>query len=225
MDPTPAPIDAVFAIPELLACILGYLDLRDVPSVRRTCHAWNAAQFIVQCQPGEDTRVWERARQLIEAGDLSGLKAVLELVARTAIPRALLELLFTNACAHGHIAIAVWLADRYKTTPDEARCTFNAPLRSASEYGHTEIVQWLAGRFGLTAEDARSGRNYALRWACTNGHIATVQCLVDRFGLTRDDAHYKVFASNSLSDEVHAVDLARASGHEHIVRWLADRFR
>ena len=211
----PSPFDAVFAIPELLAHILGFLELGDVPAARRTCRAWNATKFRVQCGPADHERVKKRVLQLVikDAGfELKVTLAQVDLDAATAthVEHNMLAI----AAGHGRLAIAQWLADHFGSTAGVARMVDNWALRTACERGYLETAQWLTSHFRLTPEDARADDNYALREACANGHLRTAQWLADHFELTTAE----VQSSGALS---------RACANDDLdtVRWLAGRFK
>ena len=214
MDPTPAPIDAVFAVPELLAHVLGYLDLGDVPAVRCTCHAWSAAVFRVRCEPADHKRVEGRVYQLVIDGSGTKLKAALaqvDLVTAALYARNMLVV----AARYGRLEIAQWLAAHFGTTADDARITNNWALRTACERGYLKTAQWLASHFGLSPEDARANHNYALRAACANWHLRIAQWLADYFGLAIADAR---------SCDNGALRAACTNDDLGTVQWLVDRF-
>ena len=240
----PSPIEAVFAVPELLAHVLGFLDLGAVSAARRTCHAWNAAKFRVQCGPADHKRVEDRVYQLVIDGGEIKLKATLAQVDLRATTRNMLAV----AARYGRLEIAQWLADHLGSTAGDARKAHNHALRTACGRGHLEIAQWLASRFKLTPDDARANNNCMLHRACVSRHLRTAQWLVDHFKLAIDDARssgvlYWACANDDLAmvqwltgrfeftvaDVQHAVQwtmsTVRLSSKLETVRWLKTRFR
>ncbi len=136
------------------------------------------------------------------------------------------------ACAHGHLAVAMWLVDRFDLTSIHA-CPPRAFLvRSRTESttvslgayytlqcacwnGHLAVVQWFVDRFYISEDEIRADSNYALRYACYGGHLAVVQWLVSRFDLTADDI--RVYNNWALS-------FACNNGHLTLVKWLVRHF-
>jgi hypothetical protein len=91
------------------------------------------------------------------------------------------------ACESNQLDRAIWLAERFKLTVDDARSS-NA-LAAACADGNLAVVRWLIDKFRLTVEDARSRNNYALRIAYYNGHYGMASWIVYRFGLSATDIH------------------------------------
>lgn len=212
----PVSVGAVFATPELLAYILGYLAFGDVPRVRAVCRGWNSAHFSLRCSPSDCVlRVKRRAAQCIERDDTRGLASVLALLDRDAASNLARDDLLAEACKHGCLAGAQWLAARFGLAPTDARRGENHALRLACGGGHRGLAQWLADHFGLTPADARAYNNAALRDACVGGHLATAQWLAARFGLTPADARCCVYA---------ALREACVNGHFATAQWVVAHF-
>lgn len=201
------PVADVFAVPELLAHILGNLRLRDVPRLRAVCRAWCWAEFRVRCTRSEAARVQEMATQLICAGDERGLKAVLEQIGRATEERLARTVVLPLACERGRLEMVQWLAVRLGPA-NVANRARSAVRRIVYVRGHHELAKWLAARFGLVPTDAKG----AFRGACVAGHLELAQWLADHFELAAADMDHEL------------LDLVCWRGRLGVARWLADHF-
>ena len=209
-----SPIDAVFAIPELFTRILGFLNLGDVPAIRRTCRAWGAAKFRVRCGPADRQQVEDRVYQLVTDNAGPELKAALAQVDPDTATHYARNMLVV-AAGYGRLEIAQWLADHFGFTAGDARMADNWALRIACGRGYLEAAQWLTSHFKLVLDDARADGNWALREACANGHLRTAQWLVNHFELATTDAQ---------SRDSEALSRACTNDDLNTVQWLVDRF-
>ena len=216
----PSPIDAVSAIPELLAHILGYLSLDDISAARRTCRQWSTARIQVRCAPADIARVVRRAIGCLDYDDPDGFHDALELVGSVVAAHLVSHGpntksgLFDEACVRGRLGIAQRLTDRFALTAADVRAYDNCTLRRACANGHLAVAQWLVDHFGFTT-GARGEIGLALRATCKNGHLETAQWLADHFLLTAADV--RRCGNNNLWWIFKECNPA-------ITQWLVDRF-
>jgi hypothetical protein len=119
------------------------------------------------------------------------------------------------ACAGGHLAVVIFLVERFKLNVKDIRTNDNQAFRWACGEGHYHVAVWIVNRFGLTDDDARSSNHYALRLACENNHVNVVAWLLKRFHFTMDVAR-----SHNYDIMRHAY----VNMHTEIIRILADKF-
>lgn len=121
-----------------------------------------------------------------------------------------------DACWHGHLAVAQWLAAKLCLTPTDARADgVNSALICACVAGHSAVVAWLASHFGLDRADAQSNNNQALRGACANGRLETAQLMAATFKLRLEDVR---------ANDHECLCKACENGHLAVAQWLVTGF-
>lgn len=121
----------------------------------------------------------------------------------------------TEACEHGHLAVAQWMHITFELCDQDGRFNFNSPLRWACKCGRLQVARWLHTTYHLTSDDARALNSEPLLSACEFEHLHVAQWLHITFGLTAEDA---------MKYDNRALKMAFHNQHLHVVQWLCITF-
>lgn len=168
-------VDAVFRIPELLAHVLGFCALGDVPALRRVCKQWRCIPLVLQ-DPGTWIEQTVRGVDCARLGDLAGLKSLFALCA--ARPEIAITTVVLNACGADAVGVAQWLVER---APAGTQWPTYRLLRAACDRDSASVVGWLFDHFGLKLPSGEQNLMIAFHDMCRRGHLRTVQCMIERF--------------------------------------------
>ena len=208
----PSAIDIVFGVPELLAHVLGFCALRDVPAARRVCKRWRNIRFTLRA-PITSLRVWtileERSLEYAKRGDLLALQDIITLRGPNRdFTYAKARNWMRWACKAGHVHIARWLVEH---APADTRWDEHLQLQWACVHEQFSMVEWLVEHFGLQPSCASDAIREKLEDACRGGQHQVVQCIARHF----------IFPPEAL---LHAQCVAIIGGHRSIAGWLTANY-
>jgi hypothetical protein len=156
---------------------------------------------------------------------------------------------FACTCAGGRIGVAMWMADAFKMTQQDARAGKNDALVRSCVNGHFHVAKWLIERFSLERSDITTRKNIIFRSCCSRGDLEMAQWLTKKFDLTVTEARAKYNESLRILCEKGNLTMAKwlvnifgltkndvrarmcealrtscANGHIDVTNWLFDWF-